>query len=152
MNTTRNYLSKMNCFDDYSKGGSVDHLVEKYGISRSTFYRWIKDCETPVNPVILHPLDKKNLAETNRQKQMIEIYQKTGLGITSPFLLPPSGVPSTSNLKVLMTLSNSVLKSSVFRSDRISSQVEKKPFPSLSKSALSFPIWPVCPDSCCDCR
>ena len=85
MNTIRNYFSKMNCFDDYSKGGSVDHLVEKYGISRSTFYRWIKDCETPVNPVILHPLDKKNLAETNRQKQMIEIYQKTGLGITSPF-------------------------------------------------------------------
>ena len=85
MNTTRNYFSRMNCFDDYSKGGSVDHLVEKYGISRSTLYRWIKGCETPDNPVILRPQDKKNLAETNRQKQMIEIYQKTGLGITSPF-------------------------------------------------------------------
>ena len=85
MNTTRNYLSKMNCFDDYSKGGSVDHLVEKYGISRSTFYRWIKGCETPDKPVILCSQDKKYLAETNRQKQMIEIYQKTGLGITSPF-------------------------------------------------------------------
>ena len=61
MNTTRNYLSQKNCFDDYSKGGSVDHLVEKYEISRSTLYRWIKGCETPDNPVILRPQDKKTL-------------------------------------------------------------------------------------------
>ena len=61
MDTTTNSKAKANCFEDFKKGSSVDHLFEKYEISRSTLYRWIKGCETPDKPVILRPQDKKNL-------------------------------------------------------------------------------------------
>lgn len=85
MNTTTNSKTKVNCFRDFKKGGSVDRLTEKYGISRSTFYRWMHEMETPGKPVVISNQDKKLIAEIERQKQVIEIFQKTGLGITSPF-------------------------------------------------------------------
>jgi transposase InsO family protein len=85
MNTTIKSKAKVNCFKDYKNGGSVDKLTEKYGISRSTFYRWMHEMETPDKPVIPGRQDKKLMAEIERQKQVIEIFQKTGLGISSPF-------------------------------------------------------------------
>lgn len=85
MNTTTNSKTKVNCFRDFKKGGSIDSLTEKYGISRSTFYRWMHEMETPDKPVIPNRQDKKLMTEIERQRQVIEIFQKTGLGISSPF-------------------------------------------------------------------
>ncbi len=69
---------------DVDVGTSIKRLAEKYGISRSSVYRWIKTyckrSDPSDNEAYIKSLHRKIL----RQSQAIEIFQHTKLGTGSP--------------------------------------------------------------------
>ena len=72
------------CCLDYQNGKSVQELLHCYSISKTTLYRWLQRQRRTDEHGTAKNLDKKTISEFERQRKMLEIYQKTGLGTGSP--------------------------------------------------------------------
>lgn len=73
------------CCLDYRNGKSIREILLRYSISKTTLYRWLKLQKTKDKRSIGINVDRKAVVELERQRKMLAIYQKTGLGIGSPF-------------------------------------------------------------------
>lgn len=73
------------CCQDYQNGKSIREILLRYSISKTTLYRWLKLQKTKDKRSIGINVDRKAVVELERQRKMLAIYQKTGLGIGSPF-------------------------------------------------------------------
>lgn len=73
------------CCQDYQNGKSVQELLRCYSISKTTLYRWLQLQKVKDTRVSGTNFDRKTISELERQRKMLEIYQKTGLGTGSPF-------------------------------------------------------------------
>ena len=72
------------CCLDYRNGKSVQELLHCYSISKTTLYRWLQRQRRTGEHGTDKNLDRKTISEFERQRKMLEIYQKTGLGTGSP--------------------------------------------------------------------
>ena len=72
------------CCLDYRNGKSVQELLHCYSISKTTLYRWLQRQRRTDEHGTAKNLDRKTISEFERQRKMLEIYQKTGLGTGSP--------------------------------------------------------------------
>lgn len=72
------------CCKDYQNGKSVQELLHCYSISKTTLYRWLQRQRRTDEHGTAKNLDRKTISEFERQRKMLEIYQKTGLGTGSP--------------------------------------------------------------------
>lgn len=76
---------KAECIQEYRGGKPIDELLFRYSISKTTLYRWLKSQEVKDKRGTGVQMDRKTIAELDRQRKMLAIYQRTGLETSSPF-------------------------------------------------------------------
>ena len=76
---------KNECIQEYRDGKPINELLFHYSISKTTLYRWLQLQEVKDKRGIGVQVNRKTIAELDWQRIMLAIYQRTGLGTSSPF-------------------------------------------------------------------